>query len=276
MTMLGKYNKLKIVEHVDFGVYLDAGSMGKILMPKRYVPQECKIDDEVDVFVYLDSEDRPVATTEKPFATVDEFAFLKVVSVTQVGAFLDWGLTKDLLVPFREQKMRMEKDRWYVVHIHIDTETNRIVGSAKIDKFLDNIPPEYSVGQEVDILISSKSDLGYNAIINNLHTGVIYQNEIFRPLRVGEKTKAWVKKVRDDDKIDLLLDKPGHKKLDDIAQIVLNKLKERNGFLALNDNSDPEIIYRELGMSKKNFKKAIGTLYRTQIILITESGIKLK
>lgn len=275
MAKLGKYNTLKVVELVDFGAYLDGGSMGKILMPNRYIPQGCSIDQEVDVFVYLDSEDRPVATTEKPHAQVDEFAFLKVVSVTQVGAFLDWGLAKDLLVPFREQKMRMEKDRWYVVHIHIDVETNRIVGSAKIDKYLDNVPPDYTVGQEVDILVSSKSELGYNAVINNLHTGVIYQNEIFRSLRIGEKTKAYIKKVREDEKIDLLLDKPGHKKLDDLAQTVYDALVKANGFLPLGDKSAPETIYHVLGMSKKNFKKAIGTLFRLKKIVIEDDGVRL-
>ena len=275
MAELGKNNTLKVVELVDFGVYLDGGETGKILMPKRYVPEGCNIDDEVDVFVYLDSEDRPVATTEKPLATVGEFEFLKVVSVTQVGAFLDWGLAKDLLVPFREQKMRMETDRWYVVHIYIDVETNRIVGSAKIDKFLDNVPPEYNVGDEVDILVSSKSDLGYNAIINNLHTGVLYQNETFKPLRVGHKLKAYIKKVREDDKIDLLLEKPGHKKLDDIAQAVYDALIKANGFLPLGDKSAPETIYHILGMSKKNFKKAIGTLYRLKKIVIEDEGVRL-
>jgi len=276
MAELGKYNTLKVVELVDFGVYLDDGNMGKILMPKRYVPSGCKIDDEVDVFVYLDSEDRPVATTEKPAATVDEFAFLKVVSVTQVGAFLDWGLAKDLLVPFREQKMRMEKDRWYVVHIHIDVETNRIVGSAKIEKYLDNLPPDYKVGQEVEILVCGKTDLGFNAIINNSHFGVLYQNEIFKPIRVGERTKAYIKKVREDEKIDLLLDKPGHLKLDSLAQAVFDALEKNNGFLPLGDKTDPDTIYSMLGMSKKNFKKAIGTLYRMQRIVIEDKGIRLK
>ena len=275
MAELGKYNTLRVLKQVDFGAYLDGGDLGEILMPNRYVPQGCSIDQEVDVFVYLDSEDRPVATTEKPHAQVDEFAFLKVVSVTQVGAFLDWGLAKDLLVPFREQKMRMEKDRWYVVHIHIDVETNRIVGSAKIDKYLDNIPPDYTVGQEVDILVSSKSELGYNAVINNLHTGVIYQNEIFRSLRIGEKTKAYIKKVREDEKIDLLLDKPGHKKLDDLAQTVYDALVKANGFLPLGDKSAPETIYHVLGMSKKNFKKAIGTLFRLKKIVIEDDGVRL-
>lgn len=275
MAELGKYNTLKVLKQVDFGAYLDGGDLGEILMPKRYVPQGCSTDQDVDVFVYLDSEDRPVATTEKPHAQVDEFAFLKVVSVTQVGAFLDWGLAKDLLVPFREQKMRMEKDRWYVVHIHIDVETNRIVGSAKIDKYLDNIPPDYTVGQEVDILVSSKSELGYNAVINNLHTGVIYQNEVFRPLRIGEKSKAYIKKVREDEKIDLLLDKPGHKKLDDLAQTVYDALVKANGFLPLGDKSAPETIYHVLGMSKKNFKKAIGTLFRLKKIVIEDDGVRL-
>lgn len=275
MAEIGKYNTLKVKKLVPFGVYLDGGDLGEILMPIRYVPLDAKEGDEVDVFIYLDSEDRLVATTEKPVATIDEFAFLKVITVNQMGAFLDWGLTKDLLVPFREQKMRMEVGRWYVVRIYLDTETNRLVGSAKIDKFLDNVMPEYTRGQEVDLLICNQTELGYNVIVDSLHWGVIYKNEIFKPLRTGLRTKGYIKKLRDDDKLDISLDRIGHEKFDDLAQQLMNALNEANGYLPLCDKTDPETIYRELAMSKKNFKKAVGTLYRMQHITIEENGVRL-
>jgi predicted RNA-binding protein (virulence factor B family) len=275
MANIGKYNKLRVVKLVDFGAYLDGGNLGEILIPIRYLPEGTQPEDELEVFLYLDSEDRPIATTEHPFATVDEFAFLQVVAVTRIGAFMDWGLPKDLLVPFREQKVDMQVGRWYVVRIYVDQDTQRIVGSAKVSKYLDNVPPTYTVGEEVDVLINNETDLGYNAIVNNLHWGMIYKNEVFAPIRVGQRTKAYIKKVREDDKIDLLLDKPGHTKLDDLAQKVIDALNQNKGSLPLGDKTDPEIIYSMLGMSKKNFKKAIGTLYRMQMVEISDNGVKL-
>lgn len=276
MAELGKYNNLSISELVTFGAYLDGENLGKILMPRKYVPNDAKIGDFVQVFVYLDSEDRIVATTETPLATVDQFAQMKVVSVNNAGAFCDWGLAKDLLVPFREQKVRMEEGRWYIVRVYIDLNTQRIVGSAKLDKFLDNVIPQYDYGQEVEILICNQTQLGYNVIIENLHWGIIYKNEVFSPIRIGEKTKGYIKKVRDDDKIDISLTKPGHHKIDDLANQLLSILQKANGFLPLGDKSDPEIIYREVGMSKKNFKIAVGSLFRNQIITIEKDGIALK
>ena len=275
MANIGKYNKLRVVKLVDFGAYLDGGNLGEILIPTRYLPEGTQPEDELEVFLYLDSEDRPIATTEHPFATVDEFAFLQVVAVTRIGAFMDWGLPKDLLVPFREQKVDMQVGRWYVVRIYVDQDTQRIVGSAKVSKYLDNVPPTYTVGEEVDVLINNETDLGYNAIVNNLHWGMIYKNEVFAPIRVGQRTKAYIKKVREDDKIDLLLDKPGHTKLDDLAQKVIDALNQNKGSLPLGDKTDPEIIYSMLGMSKRNFKKAIGTLYRMQMVEISDNGVKL-
>jgi len=275
MANIGKYNKLRVVKLVDFGAYLDGGNLGEILIPTRYLPEGTQPEDELEVFLYLDSEDRPIATTEHPFATVDEFAFLQVVAVTRIGAFMDWGLPKDLLVPFREQKVDMQVGRWYVVRIYVDQDTQRIVGSAKVSKYLDNVPPTYTVGEEVDVLINNETDLGYNAIVNNLHWGMIYKNEVFAPIRVGQRTKAYIKKVREDDKIDLLLDKPGHTKLDDLAQKVIDALNQNKGSLPLGDKTDPKIIYSMLGMSKKNFKKAIGTLYRMQMVEISDNGVKL-
>ncbi len=276
MVEIGKYNTLSVVKDLDFGLYLDGGEeLGEILLPRRYVPINCGVGDELEVFLYLDSEDRLIATTEMPEATVGEFASLEAVSVGKIGAFLDWGLPKDLLIPHREQKIKMEKGNKYIVYIYLDDESQRIVGSSKIEKFLDNLPPEYEEGQEVDILIYATTDLGYKAIINGTHTGILYQNEVFKQLKRGTKTKAFVKKVRDDDKIDLTLEKPGYEKVDGIAQEILNKLNKANGFLNITDKSSAELISSTFGISKKNFKKAIGSLYKQRLITIEEDGIRL-
>lgn len=275
MANIGQRNQLKVVKQLDFGCYLDGGEHGEILIPRRYVPEGTEVDDILDVFIYFDSEDRIIATTEQPYIMLDEIAKLKVVSITSAGAFLDWGLTKDIFVPFREQKQRMEEGKWYIVALYIDHETNRLVASAKIEKFVDNTPPEYNVGQEVDLVIYSKSDLGYSAIINSSHWGILYDNEVFNRLRIGDKVKGYIKKVRDDDKIDLILDKPGYEKIDSISQSILERLNQSKGFLSLTDKSDPETIYFFLGISKKVFKKAIGSLYKARLISIDDDGIRL-
>jgi predicted RNA-binding protein (virulence factor B family) len=272
---IGKMNKLRVVKEVDFGVYLDGGGFGEILMPKRYVPGGTKPDDIVDVFIYFDSEDRIIATTEKPYAMVGEFACLRAVSVNRVGAFLDWGLMKDLLVPFNEQNKKMEEGNSYVVYIYLDDETNRIAATAKIEEFLDSEPHEYKEGDEVDLMIYSKSDLGYKAIINNYHSGIIYSNEVFRNIKIGERTKGYIKKPRPDGKIDLMLEKPGYKKVDDISTRILDRLKEHNGFIALGDKSPAEDIYNMFGVSKKAYKMAVGGLYKARLITIESDGIKL-
>jgi len=276
MAEIGKFNRLRVKKRVPFGAYLDGGELGEILLPKRYMPQRCEVDDEVEVFIYLDSEDRIIATTEKPKAIVGEFAMLQVVSVASMGAFLDWGLPKDIFVPFREQKTRMEKGKWYIVAVYFDHDSKRLVASAKIEKFLDNTIPGYSVGEEVDLLIASESDLGFNAIVNNRHTGVLYKNEVFQPLNRGDRVKGYIKKVREDDKIDLILQKPGYAKVDDNSQGILDKLKQHNGYIAVSDKSDPELIYSMFGISKKTFKKAIGGLFRDRVISIEEKGIRLR
>ncbi len=276
MAEIGKYNILKVVKDLDFGLYLDGGEeLGEILLPRRYVPVNCTVDDELEVFIYLDSEDRLIATTEMPDAIVGEFACLTAVEVGKVGAFLDWGLPKDLLVPFREQKVDIEKGKNYVVYVYLDDESRRIAATSKIEKYLDNLPPEYEEGQEVDLMIYGESDLGYKAIVNNAHTGILYANEVFRKLNRGEKVKGYIKKVREDDKIDLMLDKPGYKKVDSIAQSILDKLNDLNGFLDLTDKSPADEISRRLGISKKNFKKAVGSLYKQRMITIEEKGIRL-
>lgn len=276
MAEIGKLNKLRVIKEVDFGLYLDGGEEGEILIPKRYVPENTKPDDILEVFIYLDSEDRIIATTEKPLLMVGEFAYLKAVTVNQMGAFLDWGLPKDLFVPFREQKQRMEEGKQYIVTAYLDQGSKRLVGTAKIDKFLDNLPPDYEAGEEVDLLISAETDLGFNAIINNRHLGVLYKNEIYQPLKKGMRVKGYIKKVREDEKIDLVLQKPGYEKVDDLSVKIMDALKKNNGFLPITDRSDPELIYKLFGVSKKTYKKAIGALFKFRLIDIEGQGIRLK
>lgn len=276
MVEIGKYNTLTVVKVVDFGVYLDGGGRGEILMPKEYVPANCFPDDEVRVFVYFDSEDRIVATTEVPGVQVGEFAFLKVIAVTGVGAFLDWGLRKDLLVPFREQRDPLIEGKYYLVYAYVDKASDRIVASAKIDKYLDQVFPDYEPNQEVDLLIARKTDLGYAVIINNAHWGLIYDNEIFQPLRLGQKLKGFIKTVREDDKIDVSLQPAGYAKIEGLAGLILEKLKDYNGVLDLSDKSDPAEISRVFGCSKKNYKKALGTLLKQGLIEIGEAEVRLK
>lgn len=275
MVNIGKYNTLKVLKEVDFGVYLDGESEGEILMPIRYVPKNCQPGDMVDVFLYLDSEDRPIATTEKPYAQVGEFAMLRVKSVNKIGTFLDWGIMKDLLVPFREQKVTMIEGRSYLVYIHVDEESKRIVASAKLNKFLDKTVPEYVVGQEVDLVIESETDLGYKAIVNNLHWGILYENEVFEQLAKGIKMKGYIKKVRTDNKIDLSLQPLGYVKVDPITQMILDELKKAGGFIAVSDKSEAEEVYRVFGISKKTFKQAVGSLYKKRLITIGTDGIRL-
>lgn len=275
MAKLGKYNDLKVVKELDFGIYLDGGEMGEILLPIRQVPPKIKVGDEIEVFLYLDSEDRIIATTKEPLCEVEEFAVLRVVDVNKTGAWLDWGLDKHLLVPFKEQKQDMEKDKSYLVYVYIDHETQRLVASSKLAKYLDNVPPEYEIGQEVDVLISNKSDIGYVAVINNLHSGLLYKNEVFQPLTRGQKIKAYIKKVRDDEKIDLMLQKPGYGKIETLAEKVMFTLFQDGGTINLGDKSSPDEIYDKFQMSKKDFKKAIGLLYKQKKIKLNKDSIEL-
>jgi predicted RNA-binding protein (virulence factor B family) len=275
VAQIGKYNSLRVIKEVDFGVYLDGEKDGEILMPIRYVPKDCKVGDYVDVFLYLDSEDRPVATTEKPFVQVGEFAMLRVISVNKIGTFLDWGIMKDLLVPFREQKATMLENRSYLVYVYVDEESQRIVASAKLGKFLDKVAPEYAVGEEVDLVIESETDLGYKAIINNQHWGILYENEVFEQLAKGLKIKGYIRKIRTDNKIDLSLHPLGYEKVDPLTQMILDELKKAGGSIAVSDKSDAEEVYRIFGISKKSFKQAIGALYKRRIISISPEGIKL-
>jgi predicted RNA-binding protein (virulence factor B family) len=276
MVEIGKCNNLTVVKIVDFGIYLDGGQDGEILMPRRYVPENCNIDDVIEAFIYLDSEDRLIATTEKPYSMVGDFALLKVISVNDVGTFLDWGLQKDLFVPFREQLVKMQEGKSYIVYIYLDVESKRIVASTKIDKFLNKLPIDYKQDQEVDLLIHSQTDIGYKAIINNSHWGILYSNEVFQPLAKGLKVKGYIKKVREDEKIDLSLYQPGYGKVDDISKKILNILQEHGGFLNVTDKSPSDTIYEIFGVSKKVYKMAIGALYKAKLITLEHNGIKLK
>ena len=275
MAEIGVYNNLRVIKEVDFGVYLDGGEHEEILLPRRYVPEDCKVDDIIKVFVYLDSEDRFIATTETPYAIVGDFALLKVVAVESVGAFLDWGLLKDLLVPFGEQSPTMEKDKSYIVRIYVDKQSNRIAATTRLDRYLDNTPGNFHAAQEVELLICNQTDIGYKAIINGTHWGVLYSNEVFQPLKSGQKTKGYIKKVRADNKIDLSLHKPGYERVDDITDTILNVLKEQGGFISVTDKSSPETINKLFGVSKKTYKKAIGAIYRKRLITMESDGIRL-
>jgi len=275
MVRIGKTSTLEVVKFTDQGAYLDGGPYGEILLPNRYVPTGCNEEDELEVFIFFDSEDRIVASTDFPKVMADEFGYLKVVSVTPFGAFLDWGLPKDLLAPFREQAEKMEQDKSYLVRVYVDHTTGRIVASSKINKYLDKEEIDFFEGNEVDLIISNKTDLGYNAIINGKHLGVLYFNEIFKPIKTGDKIKGFIKKIREDKKIDLSLEKQGYDKVDPISLEILEKLKANNNFLPYSDKTDPEIIKESLGISKKTFKKAIGLLYKNKLISIEEEGIRL-
>jgi predicted RNA-binding protein (virulence factor B family) len=276
MIEIGKLNKLRIVKEVDFGLYLDGEEFGEILLPRRYVPSKFELNEILEVFIYKDSEDRIIATTEIPYAMEGEFALLDVTSVDKYGAFLDWGLIKDLLVPFSEQQVRMELGKKYIVRVFLDEITQRIAASARIEKFLDRIPSGFTEGQEVEILISNRTELGFKVIINNSHTGVIYNNELYQQIERGQKLKAFIKKVRVDDKIDVCLNKSGYEKIDLLTDKIVALLKENDGFLPLNDKSNSEEIYEMFHESKKTFKKAIGALYKKKKILIEETGIRMK
>lgn len=274
MTQLGKINTLSIVKHVDFGVYLDGENMGEILMPKRYVTPDMKDGDEVTVMVYLDGEERYVATTEVPLAQVGDFAWLKVNKIENAGAFLDWGLSKELLVPFSEQKIKIEEGRSYLVYIYIDKVTDRITASMKLEKFFDSTTPEYTKNEEVDIIVWTPTEIGYKAIVNGKHQGVLYKNEVFKKLVTGQKMKAYIKKLREDGKIDLILDKPGYVKIDSTAQSIMTLLEKAGGFLPYNDKTDPEVIYNIFGISKKAFKQSIGNLFKQRMITLSDKGIE--
>lgn len=275
MAKIGQSNRLRVVKAVEFGVYLDGQEHDEILMPKRYVPEDIMLGDYLEVFVYNDSEDRLVATTEVPYAEVGQFAYLKANSVGNYGAFLDWGLMKDLLVPHREQKTRMVPDKYYLVYIYLDAKTDRVVATAKYEKFLDKTEPNFEINERVSLLICQITELGYKAIIDNSHTGMLYKNEVFQPLNIGQKLDGYIKNIREDFKIDLSLHPLGHEKISGIAEEILTKLKSNATYRNFNDKTDADVIYKVFGISKKNFKKALGELYKKRIISLEDEGIKI-
>ncbi|MFT4924206.1 MAG: putative RNA-binding protein (virulence factor B family) [Phenylobacterium sp.] len=276
MAIIGAINTLEIVKQVDFGVYLDGSDLGEILLPRKYVPDDSNVGDTVEAFVYLDSEDRLIATTRKPYAKVGEFASLEVIAVNDVGAFLDWGLEKDLLVPFGEQKQRLEVGRRYLVFVYIGRVDKRITASAKIDKFLDHTEPKYNAGDEVNLIMGGQTDLGFKAIVNNAHWGVIYKDEVFQFLKPGSKHKGFIKQIREDGKIDLSLTRPAGVQRDELSQKVLDELQKLGGYLAISDKSPPEVIYRKFSVSKRIYKQTIGGLFKQGLITIEPKGIRLK
>jgi len=276
MLRIGRINILEVIKEVEFGIYLDGEEFGEILLPKKYVPKNTKAGDFLEVFIYFDSEDRIIATTEKPYATVGEFAFLKVVAANTIGAFLNWGLSKDLFVPYREQKQNMRKGSSYIVYIYLDKKSNRIAASSKFHKFFSNNPHNFLEDDEVELLVCDETDIGFNCIINGTHPGLLYKTEVFQILKPGQQIKGYIKKLRDDDKIDLCLQKPGFEHVDDFAQKILDTLAKHGGTISVGDKSSPETIYELFSVSKKTYKKAIGTLYKKRLITIEENGIRLK
>jgi predicted RNA-binding protein (virulence factor B family) len=275
MIKIGTYNELKIVKRVEFGLYLDGGDEGEILLPRRYTTDDMQIGDSVNVFLYFDSEDRLIATTQRAKAEVNKFVSLKVIDTNRAGAFLDWGLPKDLLVPFNQQKIPMKEGYGYVVYVYQDDISERLVASSKLDRFLDNEPADYAVGDKVDILIADKTDLGFKAIINDKHWGVLFETEVFGDMGIGKQCKGYIKQIRDDGKLDVGLTKVGYAKVDALAERILQSLKQNQGFLPLHDKSRPEQIAKILKMSKANFKKSIGQLYRKKLITIENEGIRI-
>ncbi|WP_242131839.1 CvfB family protein [Aestuariivivens marinum] len=275
MIKLGHYNTLEIFREAEQGVYLADEDGNEVLLPNRYVPETFKIWDKIDVFVYLDNEERPVATTDKPLVTRNDFALLRCNEVTSFGAFLDWGLVKELFCPFKEQVFKMKAGGWYLIHCYMDEKTNRLVASSKTNRFIDNKELTVSQFDEVDLIVSHPSDIGMNVIVNNIHHGLIYNDNIFRDLSIGDKLKGYVKKIRPGNKLDIVLSKVGYRSIEPNADRIMQELNNNDGYINLNDKSDPEAIKDLLQMSKKNFKKAVGTLYKKRLIEIKSDGIYL-
>jgi predicted RNA-binding protein (virulence factor B family) len=276
MAIIGKRNSLAIVRAAPPGLYLDGGDLGEILLPGRYIPADLAPKQKLDVFVYRDSEDRLVATTEKPRAMVGEFAYMQVISIhPQAGAFLDWGLAKDLLVPFREQEFPLRVGDWVVVYVALDAQSGRILASTRLNRHLNRDAPAYRDGQPVNLLITGKTPLGYNAIVENAHLGLLYKSQIAAALKIGQKLKGFVRTVRANGKIDLSLDAAGYKRVAPLTDLIVAALNMSGGKLAFDDDSPPAVIRQNFGVSKKAFKQALGKLYKTRRIAFTKPGIQL-
>jgi predicted RNA-binding protein (virulence factor B family) len=275
MATMGERANLKILREKAFGLFLDGGELGEILLPRREMPATWQIGGALDVFIYLDSEDRQVATMQHPKAMPGQFARLRVVALTPVGAFLDWGLPKDLLVPFREQKAAMQVGNFYLVYVRVDEASGRIIATTRLARHLDLTPPPWRAGEAVDLIIYGKTELGYKAIINGSHSGLLFANEVFQEMQPGECLKGYIAAVRPDGKIDLTLHPPGRFRVDDLETRILAELEARGGYWALGDSSSAEEIHRELGVSKRTFKQASGALLRKRKIMIADRGIRL-
>lgn len=275
MLTIGEYHNLIIDRDTEPGLFLKNQDGDEVLLPNKYKPSEFEIGDEIKVFVYLDHQERPVATTLTPYVKLDEFAFLKCVEVSDIGAFLDWGLEKHLFVPFREMASKMRKGSWYLIFCYLDVESNRLVASSKTNAFLDNSELTVEPFEEVDIIVANPTDLGMNVIVNEIHQGLIFKDDIFQDMQPGDRLKAWVKKTRPGGKIDITLQRPGYRSIEPNAQDILNEMELKGGSLKLTDKSSPGEIQKILQMSKKSFKKAIGTLYKQRLIDIKEDGIYL-
>jgi len=276
MIEVGVYNELEILRMTSVGLYLGDEEGEDVLLPNKYCPKEFEIGDKIDVFVYRDFEDRKIATNLIPKIFLNEFAFLKVVSVSNVGAFLDWGLEKDLMVPFKEQRKKMEEGRWYVVYLDRDERTDRLFASNKLDHYLQNDKVDLEIRQEVDLLVIQQTDLGYSVIVNGEHKGLVYENEVFTSLKIGDKLKGYVKEVREDNKIDISLQPIGYEQFNDVnVDMIYRRLIDQDGYLTLTDKSSPEEIAAEFAISKKAFKKAVGALYKERKITIEPKGIRL-
>ncbi|MDQ6954071.1 MAG: S1-like domain-containing RNA-binding protein [Mariprofundaceae bacterium] len=274
--MIGQINALKIIKEVDFGLYLDGKILGEILLPLRYLPKAYNVGDYIDVFLYHDSEDRIIATTETPYAMVGECAYLKCIATNKAGAFLNWGLMKDLLVPFNQQKPPMEEGKSYIVYLYMDDQSGRIAASAKLDSFLfQDSDEDFKLGEEVSLLNANKTDLGYKVIINHTHWGLLHEQRVSRPLKRGERFNGFIKHVRDDGKIDICMHLNTREKLDDTAERILQQLQQHDDFLPLTDKSSSEAIFDRLNISKGLFKKTIGTLYKKNLIRLEPDGIYL-
>ncbi|MCF1191561.1 S1-like domain-containing RNA-binding protein [Mangrovimonas sp. AS39] len=275
MIHLGEFNTLTILRDTEPGLFLGDQEDNEVLLPNRYVPQSFEIGDEIEVFVYLDNEERIVATTDKPYIIKNQFGLLRCNQVNQYGAFLDWGLVKELFCPFKEQVFKMTAGHYYFVHCYLDEKTDRLVASSKTNKFLDNTQLTVEKFQEVDLIVSHPTDLGMVVVVNNLHSGLIYKDDLYGDVEVGDRLKGYVKKVRNDNKLDIVLQPIGYKNIEPSAQKVMDVLNDNSGFLPLHDKSNPEEIKELLEMSKKSFKKAVGSLYKQRLIEIKLDGIYL-
>lgn len=275
MIELGKYNLLEVVRSTPHGLFLEDKEENSVLLPGKFIPKETAVGDYLEVYIYRDNEERLIATTEEPKLTLYEFACLTVSDVNKHGAFVDYGVGKDLFIPFREQRIPMEIGKSYLVYMYLDGQTDRLAGSTKIDQFLDAEDGSLKEGEEVLVTIWNKTELGINVILNNKYRGLIYANELFERTQVGMVKRAYVHRIREDGKIDVRLQKDGYAKVEDSAQKILDILKKRDGYLLLTDKSAPELIKKQLGMSKKTFKKSIGALYKQKLISLEDRGIRL-